>query len=66
MVLLKYTNAAEPLRISMSFRKIEGAWLIDQMPQLFPDDTPASGQQPQKKRQTAPSFGPLGPAKPAR
>jgi hypothetical protein len=37
MMLLK-CRPTEPLRLNMSFRREDGNWLVDQMPQMFPTD----------------------------
>jgi hypothetical protein len=29
---------AEPLRVNMIFRKEDGTWLVDQIPQMFPPE----------------------------
>ncbi len=65
MVLLKYSPDERFFRrLGMSFRKIDGKWLIDQIPALFPEET---GQpQPGAKPPKAPTFGPMGPAAPGK
>jgi hypothetical protein len=50
-MMLMYAKSAEPLRIHLSFKNVDGVWLIDQLPELF--------QQQETKKPAA-----MGPPKP--
>jgi hypothetical protein len=59
MMLIFYSNSPTvPVRVGTSFRKVDGKWYIDQIPQFFPEQ-PATPS-PQQSRK----YAPLGPAKP--
>ena len=57
MSVAKFSTGYEPLRINILFSQIDGKWLIDQIPQVFPPDAPTK---------TAKPSGPLGPPVPSR
>jgi hypothetical protein len=60
-MMLLYAKPVEPIRLNMGFRFEGGSWLVDQMPQMFPADAPATNSNagPVKSKSTF-----IGPPKP--
>ena len=62
LVLVKFTKSSEPIRTDMAFRQIDGTWMIDRIPVLFPPPAAPSAAPPGAPRSTSPQL--MGPPRP--